>query len=328
MAEAVNTSKKTGGDKMINIEHVLDLESFITFFTVEGCTYEEKLVQEILRCICGLRNSGGGKLTLRLTKTCTASEIEKCVEIIQDAAENILSNTNRADCVVKKSMNRVLIFSIRGSEEIVTMKYNMYVMENDEVKLVSSTRSAADVRRLLQKRRGESVLGAKGCDQRKIIEYQTRSKEEPIPRTEQFGHGKNVENRTSSKEEPVPRTKEFDHGKNVEDRAGSQEEPGPTTKKTGHGKKFKDRAWIKEATDPRTKEFGHGKNVEDRTRSKEEPVPKTNKFDHGKNVEDRAGSQEEPGPTTKEFDHGTLVKVHVGGLYRAIIYNTKIGNLN
>ena len=212
MAEAVNTSKKTGGDKMNNIEHVLDLELFIRLLPREGCKHEEKLIKEILRCICGLRNSGGGKLTIWLTKTCSASEIEKCVKIIQDAAENILSNTIRADCVMKKSMNRVLIFSVRGSEEIVTMKYNMYVMENDEVKLVSSTRSAADVRRLLQKRRGESVLGAEGYNQKKIIEYQTRSKEEPIPRTEQFGHGKNVEDRTRSKEEPVPRTKEFDRG--------------------------------------------------------------------------------------------------------------------
>ena len=155
MAEAVSASKKNGADKMNNIEHVLDLELFTRLFTWEGCTYDEKLVQEILRCICGLRNSGGGKLTIWLTKTCTASVIEKSVTIIQDAAENILSNTKRADCVMKKSMNRILIFSIRGSEEIVTMKYNMYVMEDDEVKLVSSTRSAAHVRRLLQQRRGE-----------------------------------------------------------------------------------------------------------------------------------------------------------------------------
>ena len=123
---------------MNNIEHVLDPKLFIKFFTRERCTYEEKLVQEILRCICGLRNSGGGKLTIWLTKICSASEIEKCVKIIQDAAENILSNTKRTDCVMKKSMNRLLIFSIQGSEEIVTMKYNMCVMENDEVKLIGN----------------------------------------------------------------------------------------------------------------------------------------------------------------------------------------------
>lgn len=179
-------------------------------------------------------NSGGGKLTIWLTKICSASEIEKCVKIIQDAAENILSNTKRADCVMKKSMNRLLLFSVRGSEEIVTMKYNMYVMEDDEVKLVSSTRSAADVRRVLQKRRGESVPVAKGYNQRKIIEYQTRLKEEPIPRTKRFGRRKKRKNRARIKEAPDPKTKEFGHGKNVEDRARSKEEPVPRTKEFDH----------------------------------------------------------------------------------------------
>lgn len=164
MTEAVIASKEPGGEKTNNIEHILNPKIFIRLFTKEGCTNEEKLMQEILRCICALRNSGGGKLIIWLTEACSRSEIKKCAEIIINAAENVLSSTKRTDCVNSKCMNRLLIFSIKGSEEIVTMKYNMYIMENDVVKLVPSTKSATEVRLLLQKQKRELVPRAEGRD--------------------------------------------------------------------------------------------------------------------------------------------------------------------
>ena len=63
----------------------------------------------------------------------------------------------------------------------------------------------------LSKHKGESVPGAEKCNQSKIVEYQTRSKEGPVQRTKEFGHGKNVKDHTRSKEEPVSRTEEFGH---------------------------------------------------------------------------------------------------------------------
>ena len=151
----MNTSKNSGGEKVHNIEHVLHPEEFIRLFTKERCTNEEKRIQKILQCIYALRNSGGGKLTIWLTERCSRSQIEECVKIIRKAVDDVLSESKGTDFLDWESRNRLLTFSIKGSEEIVTMKYNMYVMENNVAKLVPSTKSAAEVRLLLQRRKRE-----------------------------------------------------------------------------------------------------------------------------------------------------------------------------
>ena len=152
MSETLDVSKTSGGEKMNNIEHVLNPKIFIKLFTSERCTNEEKLMQEILQRICALRNSGGGKLTIWLTETCSISEIEECADIIGNGIEAVLPDSGILDW---ESRNRLLTFSIKGSEEVVTMKYNMYVMENNVAKLVPSTKSAAEVRLLIQKQKGQ-----------------------------------------------------------------------------------------------------------------------------------------------------------------------------
>ena len=151
----VNTPKYSGGEKIHNIEHVLHPEEFIRLFTKEGCTNEEKRIQEILQCICALRNSGGGKLTIWLTERCSRSQIEECVKIIRKAVDDDLSESKGTNFLDWNCTNRLLTFWIKGSEEVVTMKYNMYVMENNVAKPVPSTKSAAEVRLLLQRRKEE-----------------------------------------------------------------------------------------------------------------------------------------------------------------------------
>ena len=185
MSSVVNASKKSSSEKINNIEHVLNPKKFIRLFTKETCTYEEKLIQKILQHICALRNSGGGKLTIWLTETCSTREIEACAEIIINAAENVLSDTKRNDFKKSKCMNRLLMFFIKGSEEIVTMNYNMYIMENNDAKLVPSTKPAAEVRLFLQRQKGEAVPGKEECyfhpkDDEKIIERQTRQKSQSL----------------------------------------------------------------------------------------------------------------------------------------------------
>ena len=208
MAEAVIASKESGGEKTNDIEHVLDFETFIKLFTKEGCTNEDKLMQEILQPICALRNSGGGKLTIWSKENCSTRESEKCAEIIINAAEDYLSNTKKTDCIKEKCMNRLLIFSIRGSQEVVTMNYNMYIVENDEVQLVQSTKSAAEVRLLLQERKGESVPIAGNHEQEKI-EDQTKPKEEQGPKAARWVYGKNVKDQARLKEDPGPRAEGY-----------------------------------------------------------------------------------------------------------------------
>ena len=149
----VDVSKNSGGEKMHNIEHVLNPKKLFT----KKCTNEEKHIQEILQSICALRNSGGGKLTIRLKETCSRSEIEECVKIIRKAAVDVLSKSKESDFLKWQYTKKLLNFSIKGSEEISTMKYNMYIMENEVAKLVPSTKSAAEVRLLLQKRKGKPV---------------------------------------------------------------------------------------------------------------------------------------------------------------------------
>ena len=213
MAEAVIASKESGGEKTNDIEHVLDFETFIKLFTKEGCTNEDKLMQEILQPICALRNSGGGKLTIWSKENCSTRETEKCAEIIINAAENALSNTKKTDCIKEKCMNRLLIFSILGSQEVVTMNYNMYIVENDKVKLVQSTTSAAEVRLLrlhLQERKAESVQIAGNHEQEKI-EDQTRPKKGQGTKAAGWIHGKNVKDQARRKEDPGPRAEGYDN---------------------------------------------------------------------------------------------------------------------
>ena len=131
-----NASKETDGKKMNNLLHVLKPKTFIRMFTEEKCTFEENVIQEILKCICALRNSAGGKLR---------PEAKKCVEVIKNAAAEVLSETKQTDMFEWIFSNRVVIL-VSGSKEIVTMKYHIYVMMNGIPKLLPSSTSAKDMR--------------------------------------------------------------------------------------------------------------------------------------------------------------------------------------
>jgi hypothetical protein len=122
-----NASKETDGKKMNNLLHVLKPKTFIRMFTEEKCTFEENVIQEILKCICALRNSAGGKLTIFFLETCLRPEAKKCVEVIKNAAAEV-------------------VILVSGSKEIVTMKYHIYVMMNGIPKLLPSSTSAKDMR--------------------------------------------------------------------------------------------------------------------------------------------------------------------------------------
>ena len=269
MSSIVNTSKKSGSEKINNIEHVLHPKIFIRLFTKEKCTYEEKLIQEILQHICALRNSGGGKFTIWLTETCSAQEIDECAEIIINAVETVLSDTKRNDIKKSKCMNRLLMFFIKGSEEIVTMKYNMYIMENNDAKLVPSTKPAAEVRLFLQRQKGEAVPGGEECYfhpkwDEKIIESQTRQKSQPLKNRnvrqkifeEQIGHydeqvpktltQKEDQDRKRQKEEPCLRPEERVRANMVKDQTRPKEEPCPRIEKRVYRKTVKDQTKPKE----------------------------------------------------------------------------------
>ena len=304
MAEAVVASKKLDGEKTTNIEHVLDPETFIKLFTKEGCTNEEKLMQEILQPICALRNSGGGKLTIWLKKTCSTREIEKCAAIIINAAENALSNTKRTDCIKGKCMNRLIIFSILGSQEVVTMNYNMYIVENDDVKRVPSTKSAAEVRLLLHKRKEESVIREVRCVQANFVKDQTKPKK-PDPSTKKWFRRKIVDDQTRSKEKPDPRAVKCVQRKIVDDQTRSKEEPDPRAVECVQGKIVVDQTISKKEPGPRAVECVQGKIVVDQTISKKEPGPRAVEWVQRKTVEDQTGSREEPGVRAERFDDKT-----------------------
>ena len=269
-------TSEAGSEKANNIDHVLNPEKFIRLFTKKRCTNEDKLMQEILRCICALRNSGGGKLTIWLTETCSTREVETCAKIIINAAENALPTTKRTDFIKLKCTNRLLIFSIRGSKEIVTMKYNMYIIENDVVKLVPSIKSAAEVRILLQTQKGKSVR-----------RDETRSKEEPGARAEEWVQVETVKDQTISEQEPSARAEErVQELKMVNDRTTPKKEESPSAKK-----------WVQ------------GKIVKDQTKPKEEPGPTLNELALlGKKVFDLMRKKIEPGLRAKESVQGKIVQ--------------------
>jgi hypothetical protein len=149
MCAAVSGSGKGKITQMNSLVHYLAPHMFIRLFTKEKCTIEEKQIRQILKVICALRNSGGGRLTIRLTEICLSSDVQKCVEIIEGAVDKVLSETNKTDLLALTSLTKI-IFLVRGSKAIVTMKYNMYLMTDGEAKIVPTTKSAAEMRLLLQ----------------------------------------------------------------------------------------------------------------------------------------------------------------------------------
>jgi hypothetical protein len=75
------------------------------------------------------------------------------MEIIKDAVDEVLSDTSKTNLLEFMMFLNRIIFYIKDSKEIVTMKYNMYIMTSEVAQLVPSTKSAAEVRRLLQTRK-------------------------------------------------------------------------------------------------------------------------------------------------------------------------------
>ena len=140
-----NASKEPSGKKKNQLMHTLNPKQFVRLFTMEKCTFEDKLIKEILKCICALRNSGGGKLIIWFTETCLMLDAEKCVKIINKAVDEVLSETRSTDLLEWKFSNRI-IFLVSGSREIVTMKYNIYIMTNEILEFVPSTKSVEDMR--------------------------------------------------------------------------------------------------------------------------------------------------------------------------------------
>ena len=148
---SASESKETDGKKPNHLIHVLNSpKTFIRMFTTGKCTIEEKQIQEILKCICALRNCGGGKLTILFTETSLKSETEKCVEIIKNAVDDALSDTRQLDLFVW-TRPQGIIFFVSGSKKVVTIKYNLYFMTDSSLEFVSSTKSAEDIKLFLQK---------------------------------------------------------------------------------------------------------------------------------------------------------------------------------
>ncbi len=148
----MSPSEETDSKPMNSLVHFLNPQKFIRLRMFTKCATEENL-QEILKSICALRNSGGGRLTIWLTETCSRSDAEKCMEIIKDAVDEVLSDTSKTNLLEFMMFLNRIIFYIKDSKEIVTMKYNMYIMTSEVAQLVPSTKSAAEVRRLLQTRK-------------------------------------------------------------------------------------------------------------------------------------------------------------------------------
>ena len=148
---SASESKETDGKKPNHLTHVLNSpKTFIRMFTIEKCTIKEKQMQEILKCICALRNCGGGKLTIFFIETCLKSETEKCVEIIKNAVDEALSDTRQLDLLVW-TLPRGIISLVSGSKKVVTMEYNLYFMTDSSLEFVSCTKSAEDIKLFLQK---------------------------------------------------------------------------------------------------------------------------------------------------------------------------------
>ena len=149
---SASESKETDGKKPNHLTHVLNSpKTFIRMFTRQKCTIEEKQIQEILKCICALRNSGGGKLAIFFIEACLKSETEKCVEIIKNNVDEALSDTRQLDLLVW-TLPHGMIFLVSGSKKVVTMKYNLYFMTDDgSPKLISRTKSAEDIKIFLKK---------------------------------------------------------------------------------------------------------------------------------------------------------------------------------
>ena len=116
---------------------------------ITGHLLESKREKEILDCICALRNSGGGRLRFGLSGTSSTSEVKKWVDIIKNTVGKVMSDTNKNDLLAWIDSNKI-IFLVKGSKEIVTMEYNMYIIEDGEARLVPSTKSASEVRSLLR----------------------------------------------------------------------------------------------------------------------------------------------------------------------------------
>ena len=102
-------------------------------------------VYMILKIICSLRNSGGDVLEIRMKPELG---MESCINIVNDAVNEMLSNTDQNDLSVSGDKKTSSIF-VKSCEEIVTMNYNLCIMKDGEAELVPPTKSAADVRSLL-----------------------------------------------------------------------------------------------------------------------------------------------------------------------------------
>ncbi|XP_028403217.1 uncharacterized protein LOC114525955 [Dendronephthya gigantea] len=145
MSSTENESKEIWN----NLEFRISPSKFVKMFTIDKCTYEDKIMQEILNLICALRNSGGGRLTIFLLGTLFESDVKKCSDIITNAINETLSGTGKEDFLSYNLSNKIA-FLVNGSKEIITVKYNMYIIgEDGDAKLMPSKKSAKEVRSYL-----------------------------------------------------------------------------------------------------------------------------------------------------------------------------------
>ena len=112
-------------------------------FHIMWCT--EK-IQEILKCICALRNSNGGELTVWFTNILSMSEANKRAKTIKQGVDHNLSNTSRTDLLYFIIPTKIVCL-VRGAKNVVTMNYNMYKMVKEGLKLISpNAYTAAKIR--------------------------------------------------------------------------------------------------------------------------------------------------------------------------------------
>ncbi|XP_028415128.1 uncharacterized protein LOC114538184 [Dendronephthya gigantea] len=146
MSSTENESKEIWNKLKLRIS---DPSNFVKMFTIEKCTYEDKIMRQILNSICALRNSGGGMLTIFLLGTFFESDVKKCSDIITNAINETLSDTGKKDFSSYNLSNKIA-FLVNGSKEIITVKYNMCIIAEDgDAKLMPSKKSAEEVRSYL-----------------------------------------------------------------------------------------------------------------------------------------------------------------------------------
>ena len=123
----------------------------------EKKSYKDKIMNETIKAINALLNTGGGMVQLLFKGTLSRKQLDGCVRIIEQKVEDLIETVAMVSVIKFEANPNEIVVKVKQAEGPFFVNYNLYVPTKSQVKAIPSSQPIGMVRKLLNNKQCKLV---------------------------------------------------------------------------------------------------------------------------------------------------------------------------